>query len=318
MLRRRIAVVGALVAVVVVAAVAVASSGGGGGGSSSPQRSANRGHGHSGSAHPAAAHPAGGGSTAAALGSASGPPGHATVPILMYHVIAAPPAGAPFPGLYVQPQEFAAQMQALKAAGWHAVTLDQLRASWTRGARLPAGKPIVITFDNGSHSQYISALPVLHHMGWAADENIQLSGLPPSQGGLTEAEVQGMVNAGWELDTQGISHADLISARRLAAALPGGGRTPAPAAPLPRARQLVLLPVGSLQLHGHRRRPRSRVRGLHDRGPGLGGTLQRCLPPPSPARPRWHEPVGTAGADRLHAHGVGSPHLLRRGVRPSP
>jgi peptidoglycan/xylan/chitin deacetylase (PgdA/CDA1 family) len=210
MLRRRIMVIGALVAVVVVAAVAVASSGGG---SSAPQRSADNGRARSssGSRHHAAAHRTAGGSTAAALGPASGAPGHATVPILMYHVIAAPPAGAPFPGLYVQPQEFASQMQALKDAGWHPVTLDQLRASWTRGARHPAGKPIVITFDNGYHSQYASALPVLRHMGWVADENIQLSGLPPSQGGLTEPEVQGMVNAGWELDTQGISHADLIS-----------------------------------------------------------------------------------------------------------
>jgi peptidoglycan/xylan/chitin deacetylase (PgdA/CDA1 family) len=52
---------------------------------------------------------------------------------------------------------------------------------------------------------------VLRNMGWVADENIQLSGLPPSQGGLTNSEVKAMVNAGWELDTQGISHADLIT-----------------------------------------------------------------------------------------------------------
>jgi peptidoglycan/xylan/chitin deacetylase (PgdA/CDA1 family) len=129
----------------------------------------------------------------------------------MYHVIAPPPAGAPFPGLYVLPQEFAAQMQALKDAGWHAVTLDQLLAYWTHGARLPPGKPIVLTFDNGYHSQYSAALPVLKRLGWVADENIQLSGLPPSQGGLTEPEVRALINAGWELDTQGISHADLIT-----------------------------------------------------------------------------------------------------------
>jgi peptidoglycan/xylan/chitin deacetylase (PgdA/CDA1 family) len=113
--------------------------------------------------------------------------------------------------LYVQPSEFAAQMAALKAAGWHAVTLDQLRAYWTRGARLPAGKPIVITFDNGYRSQYVNAFPVLRQMGWVADENLQLTGLPPSQGGLTQAQVRGLTGAGWELDTQGISHADLIT-----------------------------------------------------------------------------------------------------------
>ncbi len=211
-LRRRITAIGGLlVAVLVIVIVAVAASSKGG---SSPSHPAARQTSDSGRAsHSAstAVHHARGGSTAAALGAATGPPGHEAVPILMYHVIAPPPAGAPFPGLYVPAPEFAAQMQALKTAGWRPVTLDQLRANWTRGARLPSGKPIVITFDNGYHSQYVNALPVLRRMGWVADENIQLSGLPPSQGGLTEAQVQGMVNAGWELDTQGISHADLIT-----------------------------------------------------------------------------------------------------------
>ena len=102
-------------------------------------------------------------------------------------------------------------MQALRSDGWHPVTLDQLRAYRQHGARLPAGKPIVLTFDNGYRSQYTQALPVLRRWGWVADENIQLSGLPPSQGGLTDAQVREMVAAGWELDTQGISHADLIT-----------------------------------------------------------------------------------------------------------
>ena len=48
----------------------------------------------------------------------------------------------------------------------------------------------MITFDNGYHSQYTQALPILRRMGWVADENIQLSGLPPSQGGMTDAEVR--------------------------------------------------------------------------------------------------------------------------------
>jgi peptidoglycan/xylan/chitin deacetylase (PgdA/CDA1 family) len=129
----------------------------------------------------------------------------------MYHVIAAPPAGAPFPGLYVTPAEFAEQMQSLQSAGWHGVTLDQLQANWRRGAGLGAGKPIVLTFDNGYQSQYTQALPVLRRLGWAADENMQLSGLPPSQGGLGQEEIRGLVAAGWELDTQGFTHADLIT-----------------------------------------------------------------------------------------------------------
>jgi peptidoglycan/xylan/chitin deacetylase (PgdA/CDA1 family) len=140
-----------------------------------------------------------------------GPPGKAAVPILMYHVIAAPPAGAPFPGLYVEPQLFAEQMQALKQAGWHAVTPDQVEAYWREGVPLGPGKPIVLSFDNGYQSQFTQALPVLRRLGWVAEENIQLTGLPPSQGGLGDDEIRGLIAAGWELDTQGISHADLIA-----------------------------------------------------------------------------------------------------------
>ncbi|MDE3071035.1 MAG: polysaccharide deacetylase family protein, partial [Acidobacteriota bacterium] len=88
---------------------------------------------------------------------------------------------------------------------------DQLRAYWLHGARLPGGRPIVLTFDNGYHSQYTQALPILRRLGWVGDENIQLSGLPPSQGGLGEEQVRGLIAAGWELDTQGYSHAELIA-----------------------------------------------------------------------------------------------------------
>ena len=144
-------------------------------------------------------------------GAATGRPGTTPVPILMYHVINPPLPGAPFPGLYVPAGEFAAQMQALKAAGWHAVTLDQLKAFWTRGVPLPAGKPIVLTFDNGYQSQYSNALPVLKQMGWVGNEMMQLTGLPPSQGGLSDSQIRALIAGGWELDTQGISHADLIA-----------------------------------------------------------------------------------------------------------
>lgn len=130
------------------------------------------------------------------------------VPILMYHVIAAPVANAPFPGLYVPPAEFAAQMHALAAAGFHAVTLDDVEAAWDGHVRLPS-RPVVLTFDNGYRSQYTEALPILRRLHWVGDENLQLTGLPPRQGGLSTHEVRALVAAGWELDTQGYDHADL-------------------------------------------------------------------------------------------------------------
>jgi peptidoglycan/xylan/chitin deacetylase (PgdA/CDA1 family) len=128
----------------------------------------------------------------------------------MYHVIAAPLPGAPYPGLYVPPAEFRAQMQALARAGYHAVTLDELRRYWLQGTPLPRN-PIVLSFDNGYHTQFTQALPVLRKLHWVGDENLQLTGLPTSQGGLSSRQVRLLVAAGWELDTQGFSHADLTA-----------------------------------------------------------------------------------------------------------
>jgi peptidoglycan/xylan/chitin deacetylase (PgdA/CDA1 family) len=211
--RRALALCGVLAALAVLAVVlASAGSGGSGHARAGARQSAASGTGarHRDAGNSSAqAGPAGG--SQAGGSQASGPPGQASVPILMYHVIAAPPAGAPFPGLYVTPAEFAEQMHSLAGAGWHAVTMDQLEAYWHRGVPLGHGKPIVLSFDNGYQSQYTQALPVLRGLGWAGDENIQLRGLPPSQGGLSRKQVRGLVAAGWELDTQGLDHADLIT-----------------------------------------------------------------------------------------------------------
>lgn len=207
----------ALCAVLVVGAAAVALASTGGGAGSRVERTPRAG-GVSGRARRTGergrqARPSGAAGPRASQPSLSGPPvgplGTAAVPILMYHVINPPPPGAPFPGLYVPTSEFAAQMEALKAAGWHAVTLDQVWAYWKRGVPLGPGKPFVISFDNGYQSQYTNALPVLRRLHWVAIENLQVAGLPPSQGGLTAAQVKGLIAAGWELDTQGYSHADL-------------------------------------------------------------------------------------------------------------
>jgi peptidoglycan/xylan/chitin deacetylase (PgdA/CDA1 family) len=132
------------------------------------------------------------------------------VPILMYHVIAPPPRGAPFPLLYVRPQELSAQVDTLARDGFHAVTLDQVWAAWHGRGRLPT-RPIVLSFDNGYHTQYTEALPILRRLGWVGVENLQLAGLPLKQGGLSPRQVRGLIAAGWELDTQGYSHADLVT-----------------------------------------------------------------------------------------------------------
>ena len=217
--RRRLIVSAAAAAVLVLVVVVVLASGGGGSaGSAAGRKRANATQARSAKPGARSSKSRSSGSRSSGKpsgtpggGVATGHPGTAAVPILMYHVIAPPPARAPFPGLYVTPELFSEQMHALARAGWTAVTQDQVQAYWRHGISLPHGKPIVVSFDNGYQSQYTQALPVLRSLGWVGDENIQLTGLPPSQGGLSRRQVRGLINAGWELDTQGISHADLIT-----------------------------------------------------------------------------------------------------------
>jgi peptidoglycan/xylan/chitin deacetylase (PgdA/CDA1 family) len=136
----------------------------------------------------------------------------ATVPILAYHVInQAPPQSPISSSLYVPTSEFSAQMEALRAAGWHAVTLEQLETNWTRGVALAPGKPIVLTFDDGYASHYTNALPILKSFGWVGVENLQLNELAPSDGGLSDSQLRGLIDAGWELDSEGIGQSDLTT-----------------------------------------------------------------------------------------------------------
>src|SRR5919204_5797760 len=66
------------------------------------------------------------------------------VPILEYHVIATPPATAPYPQLYVRIPQFAAQVRWLASHGYQAVTMDQVDAAWSGRKPLPR-RPVVFT-----------------------------------------------------------------------------------------------------------------------------------------------------------------------------
>jgi peptidoglycan/xylan/chitin deacetylase (PgdA/CDA1 family) len=151
----------------------------------------------------------GGGTT----GSAATPkPGTAAVPVLAYNVInVAPPSSSAPASLYVPADEFSAQMNALKNAGWQAVTLDQLQAYWSHGTSLGTSKPFVVTFDGGYASQYTNALPVLKQLGWRGVFNLHVNGLSPTDGGISDTQVRGLIAAGWQLGDQGISQPDLTT-----------------------------------------------------------------------------------------------------------
>jgi peptidoglycan/xylan/chitin deacetylase (PgdA/CDA1 family) len=130
------------------------------------------------------------------------------VQILLYHHIAKAPAGVN-PALYVPPKRFAAQMAALDRAGFQAVTLDRVWRAWHGGRRLPR-RPVVIAFDDGYADQIRAAARVLHPRRWPGVLNLWVGRLGAG-GGVTSAQVRGLVARGWEVDPHSLTHADLTT-----------------------------------------------------------------------------------------------------------
>jgi peptidoglycan/xylan/chitin deacetylase (PgdA/CDA1 family) len=132
----------------------------------------------------------------------------ARVPILMYHVISAPPAGTPYPALWVAPGLFAAQMHALARAGYRAVTLERVMRAWTDGAPLPA-HPIVLSFDDGYRSDDTHAGPVLRRLGWPGVLNLELDNAAPD--GISDTRIRHLIAGGWEIGSHTLTHPDLTT-----------------------------------------------------------------------------------------------------------
>jgi peptidoglycan/xylan/chitin deacetylase (PgdA/CDA1 family) len=136
-------------------------------------------------------------------------PDRRPVPVLMYHVVADPPASATFPDLYVSPAELRAQVRWLAAAGYEAVTLGRVFDAWHGRATLPR-RPIVLSFDDGYRSHVTAALPILAAKGWPGVLNLDLSNLAPSWG-ISPRGVRRLIAAGWAIDAHSLTHADLAS-----------------------------------------------------------------------------------------------------------
>jgi peptidoglycan/xylan/chitin deacetylase (PgdA/CDA1 family) len=125
----------------------------------------------------------------------------------MYHVIAAPPAGAAYPDLFVRPSDFAGEMRWLARRGYHAVTLRQVYDYWRSRAALPA-RPVVISFDDGTLGQQAKAGPVLRRLHWPGVLNLKVRALS-SPYAMPPWRVRALIGDGWEIDAHTITHVDL-------------------------------------------------------------------------------------------------------------
>lgn len=134
-------------------------------------------------------------------------PDRRPVPVLMYHEVARYTGGPIDRSLYVRPGTFMRQLAWLAQHRFKGVTLARVEAAWAGHARLPA-RPIVITFDDGYRSVYQHAFRWLRHHGWPAVLNLAVGNLQFA-GGLTQAQVERLIRAGWELASHTIHHVQL-------------------------------------------------------------------------------------------------------------
>lgn len=132
------------------------------------------------------------------------------VPILMYHVIARPRPAAPFPGLYVTPALFRAQVRTLARLGYRAVTLQAVYDAWHGLGVLPR-RPIVLSFDDGYRSQFTVAAAALRRLRWPGVLNLVVAHLRRGASGLSTAMVRRMIAWGWEIDSHTLTHPDLTT-----------------------------------------------------------------------------------------------------------
>ncbi len=167
-------------------------------------------------------------------GTPAGPPGAApspqptpyrgpmtrTVPVLMYHSIADPPPGAPYPGLYVAPAAFDAQMHALRDAGWQSITAGELGADMAANVSVPV-RTIVIMFDDGYEDNYTTAFPILERYGLRATFSVVARGGTHM---MTSSQLAAMASAGMEIGNHTLDHRNVsrLSGPPLVGEIEGG------------------------------------------------------------------------------------------------
>jgi peptidoglycan/xylan/chitin deacetylase (PgdA/CDA1 family) len=140
------------------------------------------------------------------------------VPILLYHrIVPAAEAGNSLPALVVPPQEFAGQMDALKAAGWHAVTATRL-ADYLQTSETPPARTFVVTIDDGTDDGYAYAYPILRERGFVASYFV-VAGRIGHPHNMDAHQLRVLAAAGNEIANHSMSHAHLT--RRTHAELTG-------------------------------------------------------------------------------------------------
>jgi hypothetical protein len=138
------------------------------------------------------------------------------VDILMYHSISDGPGPT-----CMTPETFRRQMEALADCGYRGVALAHL-AAWLGGEERPAGKPVVLTFDDGFTDFGDIAFPELQVRGWTATLFLPAGKVGktadwdmrpdrPAQQLLSWRAVTDLAGLGVEIGAHGVTHVDLTA-----------------------------------------------------------------------------------------------------------
>jgi peptidoglycan/xylan/chitin deacetylase (PgdA/CDA1 family) len=133
------------------------------------------------------------------------------VPILMYHYISEPPPDADEYrlDLSVTPDQFAAQLDWLRANGFTTIALDDLYRALTEGYPLP-DRPVILTFDDGYADAYDHAFRLLQKYEMVGTFFVVTDWLDQSRPGyLTWDQARDMAEAGMSIQSHSRSHPDL-------------------------------------------------------------------------------------------------------------
>ncbi|MDQ6605446.1 MAG: polysaccharide deacetylase family protein [Actinomycetota bacterium] len=150
---------------------------------------------------PIAAHP-----TPALIPPANAQARSVTVPVLTYHRVA-PLSAVGLPDLKVDPADFAAELSALQAGGYHTIHQSQLFAALYSGAVLPS-RPIIISVDDGYADDIRTILPDLQRQHMVATFFV-ITGRMTEPGFLTADQIRQLDRAGMDVGDHTAHHVDL-------------------------------------------------------------------------------------------------------------
>ncbi|MBI4032637.1 polysaccharide deacetylase family protein [Candidatus Berkelbacteria bacterium] len=131
------------------------------------------------------------------------------VPILMYHYVREVDANTDPLGyrLSVAPAEFAAELDALQAAGYQTITPSQFLAGEI------TDQSIILSFDDGYHDFYTHAFPALQARGMTAVTFVVSDFIDDRERRyLTTEQISELATAGIEIGAHSVSHANLATA----------------------------------------------------------------------------------------------------------